>query len=192
MIFFGILIGFYGYLFPGNINLMVIEIYAQKKYRFLIFTLVLILAFETIYCLMSLLLLGTFKSYPSIFNWIEVISYLMVSLMGIWMIFENKNNAQKSQRNTVVRGIFSIIFHPQQIPFWVIMGVFVNQFIQLKANNWPLYQFALLNAVGTFIAMVFYMIFGSQLFNYLQLNLNQINKIMGSVYLAVGFYGLFK
>ncbi len=72
------------------------------------------------------------------------------------------------------------------------MGVFVNQFIQLKANNWPLYQFALLNAVGTFIAMVFYMIFGSKLFNYLQLNLNQINKIMGSIYLVVGFYGLFK
>jgi hypothetical protein len=31
----GIPVGFYGYLFPGNINLMVVELYAAKKFKLL-------------------------------------------------------------------------------------------------------------------------------------------------------------
>lgn len=191
MSFIGIPIGFYGYVFPGNINLMVVELYTSSRVRFLFFTLGLILFFETFYCIVSLLLLNTLKFNTSIYNTIELVSYIMVLLMGIWMVVENKKDQQKSKKNTVYRGLLSIIFHPQQIPFWVIMGVVVNKFVPFTANHQALYQFAFFNAVGTLLAMVFYMIFGSKLFNYLKLNILQINKIMGSVYIILALYGLF-
>lgn len=181
----GIPIGFYGYIFPGNINLMVVELYSSKKYKSLLLALSLILLFETIYCIISLLLLNTFKLNPSIYKTIEIISYAMVLLMGLWMIFENKKDKQKSQNNTVYRGALSIIFHPQQIPFWVIMGVVINKFVPFTTNNLALYQFAFFNAIGTFLAMLFYMVLGSRLFNYLKLNISEINKVMGILYVVL-------
>ena len=191
MILIGIPIGFYGYIFPGNINLMVVELYASKKYRFLILTLGLILVFETLYCVLSLLVLNTLKLNPSTYKAIEVISYTMVLLMGLWMIFETKNDTLKSQKNTVYRGLLSIVFNPQQIPFWVIMGVVVNKFVPFDSTNFVLYQFAFFNSIGTLLAMVFYMVFGLKLLNYLKLNILQLNKIMGVVYIVLAVYGLF-
>lgn len=191
MNFIGIPIGFYGYVFPGNINLMVVELYTSSRFKFLFFTLGLILLFETFYCIVSLLLLNTLKFNTSVYNTIELASYIMVLLMGIWMVVENKKDQQKSKKNTVYRGLLSIVFHPQQIPFWVIMGVVVNKFVPFNANHLALYQFAFFNALGTLLAMVFYMILGSKLFNYLKLNILQINKIMGSVYIILALYGLF-
>lgn len=187
----GIPIGFYGYLFPGNINLMVVELYSSKKYNFLIGTLILILVFETFYCLMSLLLLNTFKEDTSLYQKIELVSYGMVFLMGIWMLFETKKDNQKSRKNTVYRGLVSVVLHPQQIPFWVIMGVVVNKFLPLSSNYITLYQFAFFNAIGTLIVLFFYMFFGSKLFNYLKLNSTQINKIMGSIYVVLSIYGIY-
>lgn len=191
MSFIGIPIGFYGYVFPGNINLMVVELYNSSRFKFLFFTLALILLFETFYCIVSLLLLNTLKLNTSIYNTIELISYIMVLLMGLWMVVENKKDQQKSRKNTVYRGLLSIVFHPQQIPFWVIMGVVVNKFISFSSNHLALYQFAFFNALGTLLAMLFYMVLGSKLFNYLKLNILQINKVMGSVYMILACYGLF-
>jgi len=191
MSFIGIPIGFYGYIFPGNINLMVVELYNSSRFKFLFFTLALILIFETFYCIVSLLLLNTLKLNTSIYSTIELVSYIMILLMGLWMVVESKKDEQKSRKNTVYRGLLSIVFHPQQIPFWVIMGVVVNKFVPFSSNHQALYQFAFFNALGTLLAMLFYMVLGSKLFNYLKLNILQINKVMGSVYMILAFYGLF-
>jgi hypothetical protein len=191
MSFIGIPIGFYGYVFPGNINLMIVELYGSKRFKFLLFTIGFILLFETFYCIVSLLLLNTFKLHTGIYNTIELVSYIMVLLMGLWMLVENKKDQHKSKKNTVYRGLLSIVFHPQQIPFWVVMGVIVNKFVPISTNQQALFQFAFFNAVGTFLAMLFYMVFGSKLFTYLKLNILQINKIMGSAYILLALYGLF-
>lgn len=181
----GIPIGFYGYVFPGNINLMVVELYRSKKYKFLIFALALILIFESIYCIVSLSLLNTIKFDAHFYRIVEWLAYGLVAVMATWMIFENKKDARAAQKNTVNRGLLSIVLHPQQIPFWLIMGVFVNKYAPIAQDKSGLYHFVLFNAIGTLLAMVFYMIFGSKLFNYLKLNSSQINRLMGFVYLLL-------
>lgn len=187
----GIPIGFYSYLFPGNINIMVVELYNASRFKFLFFTLIIILLFETFYCVLTLLLLNTIKLNPTIYDTIELVSYIMVLIMGLWMLFENKKDIQNVQKNTVYRGFVSIILHPQQIPFWVIMGVFVNKFVPITTDRIVLFQFAFFNAIGTFLAMLFYIVFGSKLFKFLKLNISQITRIVGSVYLLLAVFGLF-
>src|SRR6266851_9399868 len=118
MLLIGIPIGLYGYIFPGNINLMVLEIFRTKKYRFLLIILGLILSFESIYCFTSLTLLDSLKSNQKLYSSIEFFSYILIFLLGLWMLFEKRNNNVKSYRNTIYRGILSMIIHPQQIPFW--------------------------------------------------------------------------
>jgi len=187
----GIPIGFYGYLFPGNINLMIIELYNNKKYKLLSTMLILIVVFESIYCVLSLTFLNAIKDSSYFYKAIEITSYVLIFLMGLWMMVEKRNNKKATHQNTIIRGVFSIIIHPQQIPFWVIAGVLVNQFVKFNMNNGALLKFIFYNAVGTLLAMLTYMIFGKKILSYFKLNIGYINKIMGAAYILLVCYHLF-
>jgi hypothetical protein len=178
----GIPVGFYGYLFPGNINLMVVELYAAKKFKLLLVILTLIVVFESIYCGLSLTFLNAIKSNSSFYN--------LIFIMGLWMVVEKKNNKNATHQNTIIRGVFSIVIHPQQVPFWVVAGVLVNKAVQLDINSGALLLFILYNAIGTLLAMFTYMIFGKKLFIYFRLNISHVNMGMGSAYILLVLYHL--
>lgn len=187
----GLPIGFYAYLFPGNINLMVLELYRSRRFKFLSVALGLIVVFESLYCAVSLLLLYTLNADSAIYKGLEVAAYLLLLAMGVWMLAENKQKVAQSQKNTVYRGVLSVLVHPQQIPFWVLTGVLVNEVAPLGTSQRALLQFTIFNALGTLLAMLFYMVFGTKLLNYLNLNIAQINKVMGALYLLLALWGLF-
>lgn len=186
----GIPIGFYGYLFPGNINLMVVELFGAKKYRLLSLILLLIVVFESIYCGLSLMFLNVIKSSSQFYKAVEITSYVLIFIMGLWMIAEKRNDKNAAHQNTIIRGIFSIIIHPQQIPFWVVAGVLINKVVQLSSNASALPLFVLYNAIGTLLVMFTYMIFGRKLMNYFKLTISPINKVMGFVYIFLAVYQL--
>ncbi len=181
----GIPIGFYGYLFPGNINIMVLELYNSKKIKLLFLILGLILAFESIYCILSLTILNTLKIGSPVYSYVEYFSYALVFIMGIWMLLERRNNKKASQQNTLFRGVFSIIIHPQQIPFWVVAGILITRIAHITLNSRTLAEFVLFNAVGTLLAMIAYMFFGRKILGYFNLNISHINKFMGAVYILL-------
>ena len=186
----GIPIGFYGYLFPGNINLMVVELYSAKKYRLLVLMLMMIAIFESLYCITSLTLLNTLDTKSELYKNIEFTSYVLVFLMGLWMILEKRNNKKAAHQNTILRGAISIVFHPQQIPFWIVTGILINKVIPLNRDTHTLFLFVFCNAIGTLLVMYFYMIFGKRLLNYFSFNISHINKAMGSAYILLVLYHL--
>jgi hypothetical protein len=188
MFFIGIPIGLYGYIFPGNINLMVLEIYRTKKYRFLLFILGFILLFESLYCVASLTFLNTIQSSPKLYSSIEFFSYALIFGFGLWMLFEKRNGKEKSYRNTVYRGVISMIIHPQQVPFWVVAGILINKFAHLNTGSGNFLFFVLFNAAGTLLAMIIYMFAGNKILNFFKFNIAQVNKVMGAVYVLAVIY----
>jgi hypothetical protein len=188
----GLPIGFYGYMFPGNINLMVLELYGSKKYKMLFIILALIVFFESSYAIVSLFYLNKVKENVQLYTIIEIVSYLLILVMGIWMLFENKNNNQVSQKNTLYRGILSIIIHPQQIPFWLIIGVVVNPIINFGMDITSILGFLFFNAIGTLLVMLIYMIYGNRLMHYFKLKLNLLNTIMGALYISLALFSVTK
>jgi len=184
----GVLVGFYGYLFPGNINLMVVHLYASKQYRLLCQMLVLIAVFESLYCATVLYSLQALQKQTSWYQVIEVLSYGMILLMGIWMLFESKTSTKAASNNTVYRGLLSVIVHPQQIPFWLVAGVLLNATLRFSDGWKNLLSFVGFNAIGTVLVMLCYMLLGSKLIQYFKLNLTQINKVMGSLYVLLALY----
>lgn len=188
----GIPIGIYGYAFPGNINLMVMELYRSGRYKLLWSVLLLIIVFESLYCSVSLIFISSIKNSSNLYKAIELISLTLVFGMGIWMIFESKKQKESIRRNTIVRGVISIIIHPQQIPFWVIAGVIVSRFIHFDINKWQLIEFVFFNAIGTLMAMGIYMFVGNRILVYLNLNISLINKIMGFAYVFLSVYHFFE
>ena len=191
MILIGIPIGFYGYLFPGNINLMVLELYNTKRYQLLILMFALIVVFESIYCFASLTFLQEIKSNVKFYSTIEIVSYLLIFIMGLWMLFEKRNNNTATHQNTITRGVINIIIHPQQIPFWVIAGVLVNRIVNVNMDLWTLSGFVFFNAIGTLLVMFSYMFFGKKILEYFKVNNTDINKAMGVVYILLALYHFF-
>jgi small neutral amino acid transporter SnatA (MarC family) len=186
----GILIGFYGYLFPGNINLMVVHLYTSKQYKLLWKMLVLIALFESFYCTVVLYSLQALHKESYWYHIVEIVSYVMILMMGIWMVFEKKTNTKAASDNTVYRGLLSVIIHPQQIPFWLVVGVLLNATLRFSDGWNNLLPFVGFNAIGTLLVMVCYMLLGSKLIHYFKLNLTQINKVMGSLYVLLALYHL--
>ena len=185
MSWIGILIGFYGYLFPGNINLMVVNLYHSKQYRHLSYILLLIVIFESIYSIITLLFIKSILNHQLLFKGVEVFSLLLLCVLGTWMIIDRKKDVQTVQINTNRRGIFSIIIHPQQIPFWMAITTFLSDIIY---KNVPLFIFY--NAIGVFLLMATYMVVGKFLISYFKVNLQIINKIIGFVYIGLSVYSI--
>lgn len=184
----GIAVGIYGYAFPGNINLMVLDLYTKNRKAFLYFTLMLIALFEIAYCLISLTLLKSIEESGILYKGLVLCSHVLLAIMGLWMIFEKKENPDTPSSNNIRRGIWSIIIHPQQIPFWIIVGSIINNYIPIDNNTPTLLSFALFDGIGTVLIMGLYMFLGARIMHYFKINLNQINKIIGALYIILAVY----
>ena len=188
MSFLGLLIGFYGYIFPGNINLMFVELYRCRKYRSIFLILLLALLFESLYLYISFRLLGALSSKDWIFTCIQYVSYGLILCMGLWMLLENKQNRKATHQHTIYRGIISIILHPQQIPFWLVTGLLIHSKMLFSSDNTVFYGFLICNATGALAAFIFYMKSGKFLLDYFKLNTGSINKGMGVLYIGLFIY----
>jgi hypothetical protein len=186
----GLPIGLYGYLFPGNINIMMIDLYRNKKFNLLVIGLIAMAVFETIYCIGTLQFLETIKTNVALFRAIQIISFLMTLAMGMWMLFEKKKDPNKVNKSNIMRGFISIVFHPQQIPFWVIIAVLINPLLN-NDEAYSLTLFAFSNAIGALLAMLIYITIGSRMISFFNINSNSINKAIALVYIGMSvFIGL--
>ena len=186
----GILIGFYGYLFPGNINLMMIELYCSKRFSILIFSIFIVLICESIYCYFTLQLLDMIDDKNNWFRYVENFAYLVSFIMGLWMILETKSKSRNYNAN-IYRGLLSAIIHPQQIPFWFFMGVILKSIFNSSLNNFELSSFVIFNAVGVFLILLLYATFGNRLLNFLNLKMSHINNFIGTLYILLAITSLF-
>jgi hypothetical protein len=186
----GLPIGFYGYLFPGNINIMVMDLYNLKKYKVLFLILVLVLVFESIYCFFSLHYINKLRSSTDFFTIIELIAYLLILSMGLWMLWDAKSKVKIANKNNLYRGILSIIVHPQQISFWIVMGIVINPFFNSGLEGSTLLGFLFFNAVGTLLIMSLYMVYGNKLLQYFKFKIHQLNTLVGVFFILLGLFSL--
>jgi hypothetical protein len=185
----GIVIGFYGYLFPGNINLMVLELYRQRRYALLAGATTVVLAFESLYCFATLRLLDEIQASLGWFRYLELAAYLLTIALGIWMFLEKKLEG-KQFSGTLYRGILSAILHPQQIPFWLFMGILFHDSIFETVGAWSLPIFVCCNLIGTLLILSIYAYAGAMLMQRLRIEIKTLNKIAGIVYIAIGIVSL--
>jgi hypothetical protein len=182
------LIGFYGYVLPGIINMMLMELYLQKRKSLLAFVFVLALLFEFIYCYYSLLFFNYFSKNTNLMLYLTVIGCLCTLLIGIWMLIgAHQATKQHSDNNYVSRGIISIIFHPQQIPFWLITFVQLKPLIKIDSA----FLFALFNVIGCASIFMLYMFGGSRFIKYLNLKISTVKKAVSLLWIAISVISLF-
>ncbi|MDI9319258.1 MAG: hypothetical protein QM530_02175 [Phycisphaerales bacterium] len=106
------------------------------------------------------------------------------------MLFDKKHNYK--DKGTIYRGFISIIIHPQQIPFWLLVGVLFQDIIFKPLSFGSLLQFVLFNAIGTLLILLCYALLGKKLLDFIKLNITQITKIIGLSYILISLAYLLK
>ena len=189
MIVLGVLLGFYSYLFPGNINLMILDLYATRRYNILVQVGLIVILFECLYCYFTLQFIGQISTNQQLYQYIEWFAYVLTLVVGLWMVFD-KTTKNKTPKGTIYRGLFSTIIHPQQIPFWIVMNVLFHNVIYFEMNSRDLLVFVFFNAVGASLVLWCYAIYGNKLLDLLKLKIGTISKSIGAFYIVYSFISL--
>lgn len=182
MIWIGIMTGFYGFLFPGNINLLMVQLYSTKRYMYLALAGLLVVIFETLYCYFTIRLLGNLKGNTTLFYYIEISVAVLALGMALWLLFERKSAARTATKN-IYRGFFSIVVNPQQIPYWFLAGTIFQDIIFNVNDQYSVHKFVVFNNIGVLLILTVYAILGEKLISVFKLKLHQINRIVGVSYL---------
>ena len=142
---FGFLLGFVGYLPPGNINLTVVQISvsgSRNKYGLFI----LFAAFmEFIYCFGCLYGMDRLIQQPQLIlflNWSAVIIFLFLGTSII--LIANKTDSSESSSPSIKKGILIALLNPLQVPFWLVWGVYVFQNHLVKSHTVSIALFSLI------------------------------------------------
>ena len=189
MIVLAMLIGFYGYLFPGNINLMILELYATKRYSILTLVGVIVILFECLYCYFTLQFIDRLNDNQQLYQYLEWAAYLLTLIVGLWMLLEEKTKNEHRKGN-IYRGLLSTIIHPQQITFWIVMSVLFNNIIYFEMNSHALPAFVFFNAIGVALVLWCYAVYGSKLLDLLKLKISTISKSIGAFYIVYSLISL--
>jgi threonine/homoserine/homoserine lactone efflux protein len=183
------LLGFVGYLPPGNINLTVVQLsidHHKKQWQAFILLAALM---EFIYCYASMAGLEILRGDArliTVLNWSGVAIFFALGLFSL--LHTEKPESEKTLFSaSIKRGVLVAIFNPLQIPFWLVWGVYVMENGWVKDTRASIGLFTVVCTIGTIVVLYMYALAGKAIVARLNVNRNLLNKIIGGllVFLAV-------
>lgn len=189
---FGFVLGFMGYLPPGNINLTVVQLaLSESKKRIWIFTLLAMLM-EFLYCVGCLTGLDLLLHQPQLVIILKWASVFVFSLLGLLSFFHNEEASKAHALSGFSRGIFAVVINPLQIPFWLIWGVYLTDNKWISGDILSIIFFALITSMGTFCVLWMYAIGGKRIIEKMKLERKLIDRSIGLLLIGLALWQLFK
>lgn len=190
MLLLGIAIGFYGYLQPGIINTMMLQLYLHQEIRKLIIAFICCIFFEIIYASISLYFFTKYTLTPTTQLYFKVAGAIIFIVIALSMLGKTKVYQQKQVLHKQYKqGIIAIILHPQQIPFWMATFSFVLPV--LSSTNLQLMIWLLVgNTIGVILIMIIYVFVGSLFSRFILQHQKRINNITAYLLLAIAITNL--
>lgn len=178
----GLCTGFIGYLMVNNINLCLLEMQRGGKTRAAAFFVLLVLGFEVLYCLLSLWGMKFLLQYPAWVLATRISAIVFLLIIGSWSLLEKgTEQPDKFRRNVIRRGYWSVLVHPQQIPFWLFWGLLLADKGLLQPRLSDFLQLAAANAVGSFLVLATYWKYGNQLIERFSLRRTFLKNLVGVI-----------
>ncbi len=189
---FGFVLGFIGYLPPGNINLTVVQLAlgsTRKHIWYFILFAALMEFFYCVGCLMGLDLLMRQPQLVIVLQWLAVFIFILLGLLS----FFHKEDAGTGKVQTFSgysRGLFAAFINPLQIPFWLVWGVYLNDL--LKGGVLITVIFAFVTSCGTALILWLYAVGGKKLVEKMKLERKFLNRVIGIILISLGLLQLLK
>ncbi len=183
------LLGFVGYLPPGNINLTVVQLSVDHHKRQWQAFILLAAVMEFIYCYASMAGIQMLRSDTKLIaalNWSGVVIFFALGLFSL--LHKEKPESEKTLfSSSIKRGVFVAIFNPLQIPFWLVWGAYVMENGWVQNTRASIGLFTVVCTIGTIMVLYMYALAGKAIVARLNVNRNLLSKIIGGllVFLAI-------
>lgn len=180
-------LGFIGYLPPGNINLTVVQLsvgHSKKQWQAFILLAALM---EFIYCYVCMAGLQLLRTNPDIIhllNWSGVLVFIALGLFS-FLHTEEPVNDQQLFSASIKRGILVAIFNPLQVPFWLASGVYVMENGWVQDTRQSIALFTIACTIGTLVILYLYALAGKAVVAKLNVNRNMLSKMIGGLLLLL-------
>lgn len=193
MILIGFLLGFIGYLPPGNINLTVVQVALSSK-RQTLWSFIFFVAFmELVYCFACLMGLNYLLKETGLLRTLSWISVgLFLTLAGWILLQREKPEGDRGLNHSLLRGVLIAVFNPLQVPFWLAWGVYLLKNGWVENSTATLVVFSLLSALGTVVILWMYASAGMQLVERLNLRQLWLNRFIAGLLLLLALYQALK
>ena len=191
MIFIGFLIGFMGYLPPGNINLTVVQMSIRRSKDHLWYFIFFATLMEFIYCFGSLTGLKFLVEKP---DWVIAMkwsSVVVFTVLGV-LSFLQKVKEHGKRSSGIGKGIIIAILNPLQIPFWLIWGVYVMQNKWVQPEHVSIIIFSIITSAGSFTILWLYSVVGRKLEDTLIAHQRTLNVVIGCIFIGLAILELVK
>jgi threonine/homoserine/homoserine lactone efflux protein len=190
MLLLGMAIGFYGYLQPGIINTMMLQLYLHQEIRKLLIAFICCIFFEIIYASISLYIFTKYTLTPTTQLYFKVAGAIIFIVIALSMLGKTKVYQQKQVLHKQYKqGIIAIILHPQQIPFWMATFSFVLPVLS-STNLQPMIWLLVGNTIGVILIMIIYVFVGSLFSRFILQHQKRINNITAYLLLAIAITNL--
>jgi len=191
MIFIGFIIGFLGYLPPGNINLTVVQMSIGRSrghvWHFILFAALM----EFIYCFSSLMGMKVLLAQPQWIIALRWASVVVFTALGI-LTFFHKARSDAKPSSGLRRGMIIAVLNPLQIPFWLIWGVYAMQSGWVQPDYLSITLFSIITATGTIAILWLYSAAGRKLEAQLNARQRLLNLVIGSILIGLAVMQLVK
>jgi len=186
----GFILGFVGYLPPGNINLAVLQL-ALKSSKSRLWGFIVFATFmEFLYCLGCLTGLDLLMQQPHLVIVLQWLAVFIFALLGLLSFFHDEDAVNIQALSGFGRGIFAAVINPLQVPFWLVWGVYLND--KLRGGFLSITIFAVVTSLGTTCILWGYAVGGKKLVENMKLERKMIDRIIGLLLMGLAVLQLFK
>lgn len=184
MVLLGFLIGFIGYLPPGNINLTAVQLGISESNKRLWAFIWFAALMEFVYCYGCIWGINMLLQKP---DWVHILEWCAVFIFAALGIVSLLPSGSKVSTNFsgVRRGIIVAILNPLQIPFWLVWGVYITQNNWIDGSELSIALFSFITSLGTVAVLYMYAVLGKKLVERLNLNRDILNRIIGVLLLTL-------
>lgn len=184
MILLGFLIGFIGYLPPGNINLTAVQLGLSESTKRLWAFIWFAALMEFIYCYGCIWGINFLLQKP---DWVHILEWSAVVIfaaLGILSLLPSGSKVSDSFSG-IRRGVIVAVLNPLQIPFWLVWGVYITQNRWIDGSNLSIILFSIITSLGTVAVLYMYAVLGRRLVERLNINRDILNRTIGGLLLML-------
>lgn len=191
-IFIGFLISYLGSLPLGVLNLSVVGITVrQGLYAAFLFS-IGVIGVEFFQAFVAVWFSQYLLAYPGLEQYVQLLAIPIFLILGAFYFF--KKQAAENEMKTLSgfkEGIVLSLLNPLAIPFWLFYSVYIGQKGWLTFSQVEIFSFAFGVSQGTLAALMSFAFLSNLIKNQLQFLNKWIDKIIGSVFLLMGFYQIY-
>ena len=186
----GLLVSLSGSLPLGALNVTAMQIAAKESVRSAMLFAIGVTAVEMGYLIFTISIIGQLANQPRFFIVCSAISVILLVIMAAGSFIsvrskQNKNIIIDNSMNRLLLGVCMSAVNPMQIPFWMGWTIYLlSRSLPLNVSSGNII-FTLSAGLGTFVALVLFIILGKRLSELLQRKRKVISVLMGCLFTAL-------